>query len=132
MPTLIRPTAAWHLLMSLAVTVGVKTVVAGAQLAPPASARAPVPNTITGVVTDNNGRPLPDAEVFLRQLQQRTRTRSDGTFNFVALKKGKYDVSARPLGYYSKNYRVTVGDSGGSVTIKMERVAFSLPSVITK
>lgn len=96
-----------------------------------AAPRASSPNTIVGIVLDNVGRPLPDADVFLRQQQQRTRTRSDGTFSFVALKNGKYDVAARHLGYLSKSYRVTVNDSGGSVTIKMERVAFSLPSVIT-
>lgn len=96
-----------------------------------ATPRATSPNTIVGIVLDNVGRPLPDADVFLKQNQQRTRTRTDGTFSFVALKYGKYDVSARHLGYLSKSYRVTVSDSGGSVTIKMERVAFSLPSVIT-
>ena len=131
MPALNRSATARRVLKSLALTIAMMTgsvAIANAQTAAPRTAG---PNTIAGVVTDKNGRPLPDAEVFLRQLQQRARTRDDGTFTFVALKKGRYDITARHLGYYSKNYRVTVGDSGGTVTIKMERVAFSLPSVIT-
>lgn len=120
-----------RLLSTIVVPLALSTAGAAALNAQAAVPRATEPNTIVGVVLDNNGRGLPEADVFLKQTQQRTRTRTDGTFSFIALKNGKYDVTARHLGYQSKNYRVTVGDSGGTVTIKMERVAFSLPSVVT-
>lgn len=111
-----------------AVCAGTATRAAAQPPAPPASS----PNTLVGIVLGADGQRMPDVDVFLRQTQQRTRTRNDGTFTFLAIENGKYDVSARILGYSSKNYRVTVGDNGGRVVIQMDRIAFSLPSVVTR
>lgn len=117
-----------HRLVLLAVMSILCVVDAGAQGAAP---RPVGPNTLSGVVRDESGRPIGEADVFVNKLQLRTRTREDGSFQFAQVKEGRYDVSARKIGYAARTVRVTIGDGGGAVAITMTRVAFSLPSVQT-
>ena len=100
-------------------------------LAPWTVARAQGAPVLSGIVTDLAGRPLEDAEVSLVQLQRRARTRSDGSFRFEVPKAGKYTVNARRVGFATMSKRVTVSDSGATVRLQLERMSFSLPSVVT-
>jgi hypothetical protein len=93
--------------------------------------RAPGPNTISGVVTDTLGNFISEADVFITSLKRRVRTREDGTFTFDKLKPGVYALGARSLGYVASSYRVAVSEYGGTVHIKMIRIGFALPSMVT-
>jgi len=90
------------------------------------------PNTLTGLVSDTLGNPIPDADVFINELRRRTRTLADGSFRFDSVKTGTYDVGARIIGYVARTYRVPVRNDGGSVYIRMIRIGFSLPSMVTR
>ncbi|MBL0171227.1 MAG: carboxypeptidase regulatory-like domain-containing protein [Gemmatimonadaceae bacterium] len=93
--------------------------------------RAPGPNSLSGVVTDSLGNFIAEADVYISSLKRRVRTNGDGSFLFEKLKPGTYDVGARRLGYVARSYRVVVGDDGGTVNIRMIRIGFSLPSMVT-
>jgi len=95
------------------------------------AAQADARATISGVVTDSAGRPVENAFVYVSQPQRSVRTGSDGKFRLVALKPGKYTVGVRSLGFREASAKVTVKAEGASVSIVLERTAFSLPSMIT-
>lgn len=89
------------------------------------------PNTMWGIVSDQAGRPLEEAEVSVRNPRLRVLTRTDGSFLFEKIKPGRYEILVRRVGFRSMSVGVTVADSGGSVYVRMERAAITLPSVIT-
>lgn len=89
------------------------------------------PGTLVGMVTDTLGQPLADVSVELASVKRRTRTNADGGFRFDSLKAATYEVAARKLGYVAEIYGVTVRPGGGSLYIKMIRLATYLPSMVS-
>ena len=89
------------------------------------------PSTLSGLVVDETGKPLSEIDVFIEQLQRRTRSAANGRFQFDGVKEGKYTVSARSIGYDAIGKKITVKDTGAVVRFEMKRTAFSLPSRIT-
>ena len=69
------------------------------------------PGTITGVVQDSAGAPLPGAQVVLTQLRRRPTTDRSGRFVFRELRPGTYHVDAVMIGYAPGHTRVTVADA---------------------
>lgn len=97
-----------------------------------ARAQSPTaPPVLSGSVQDELGRPIEDADILLYQTQMRIRSRRDGTFRFDSLKTGKYTLEVRHLGYKPVSQKVSLKEQGTTITIKMERVPFFLPSVLT-
>jgi hypothetical protein len=90
------------------------------------------PGTLIGMVTDTLGQPLADVSVELASVKRRTRTNADGGFRFDSLKAGTYEVATRKLGYVAEIYGVVVRPEGGSLYIKMIRLATYLPSMVSK
>src|SRR4029079_17159863 len=64
-----------------------------------ATAQTPSGGTITGVVLDGSGRPVPDADVFALPDKARGRTDSTGRFTITKLGAGFYHVRVRHLGF---------------------------------
>ena len=91
----------------------------------------PKAGSLSGRIVDDVGRPIEDADVLLYQTQQRLRSRADGSFSFDALSTGKYTLEARHLGFTMQTVKVTLKDSGAVVIIKLKRVEFFLPAVLT-
>ena len=89
------------------------------------------PGSLSGRIVDEVGRPIEDADVLLYQTQQRVRSRADGAFSFDALSTGKYTLEARHLGFKMQTVKVTLKDSGAVTTIKLQRIPFFLPAVLT-
>lgn len=48
--------------------------------------------TVTGTITDNNGTPIPNAEVFVKQTQTLALTSEQGEFTIENIRTGRYDV----------------------------------------
>ena len=105
-----------------------------------ARAQAPVPKapppagprTIVGVVTDTSDVAFLDSvQVTINALTRRTFSAGDGKFRFDNVKPGKYQVSARRIGYQPQVATVVVGDSGGAVRFALMPLAFSLPTIVT-
>ncbi|MCC6242644.1 MAG: carboxypeptidase regulatory-like domain-containing protein [Gemmatimonadaceae bacterium] len=86
---------------------------------------------VRGTVVDATGRPIENADVFVEQLKQRTRTTAEGRFAFVGVKAGKYTIGARSVGYLSASKKVSVKDSATVLQLVLERGAFSLPARVT-
>ena len=59
--------------------------------------------TVSGIVRDSSGAPIADASVFFEEkatnASVEAKTKSDGTFSFLALRPGTYVVRARKLGF---------------------------------
>lgn len=87
--------------------------------------------SLRGTVVDETGRPIENADVFVEQLKQRTRTTADGRFAFINLKQGKYTVGARSIGYLSASSKASVKDSVTVVQFVLKRGVFSLPARVT-
>jgi hypothetical protein len=93
----------------------------------------PGPNIIHGFVADSLERPLEGAEVIIIGLKLSTLTGPDGTFRFEHIKPGRYNLTARKIGYYPTGRVVQVGDNGGATAFWLARRAGSvdLPAVVT-
>lgn len=77
---------------------------------PPAVVVAP--NTLTGVITDNQGNPLVGAKVSLDATQ--VSTDAKGVFFFSDVKAGTYTIKAEAKDKLAKEDQITVKDSGKS------------------
>lgn len=89
------------------------------------------PRTLSGIITDTLGTPIPNADVQIVSLNLRTRSGVDGTFRFNEIAPGTYRINARSIGHVAPSQTVVVGEQGGSVRIAMIRFATVLPSRVT-
>jgi hypothetical protein len=89
------------------------------------------PGILSGVVADTGGVAIDSVDVYIASQQLRTLTRADGSFRFDKLKPGRYDVSARRIGYLPQLRRVTVGEGGGSVRFALVPAPRTLPPIVT-
>jgi iron complex outermembrane recepter protein len=88
------------------------------------------PGTITGVVQDSAGAPLPGAQVVLTQLRRGTTTDRSGRFVFRELRPGTYHVDAVMIGYAPGHTEVTVADGAtANVTLKLRVAAVQLSGI---
>ena len=101
-----------------------------------AAPRATAQNTITleGTVVGRNAGPLAGATVTARNIEtnetRTTTTKPDGNYRFLGLFSGKYDVSARAIGYSpAKELVQLVVGQRASVTLTLDKGAAELASV---
>jgi iron complex outermembrane receptor protein len=88
------------------------------------------PGTITGIVQDSTGAPLPGAQVVLTQLRRGTTTDRSGRFVFRELRPGTYHVDAVMIGYAPGHTEVTVADGAtANVTLKLRVAAVQLSGI---
>lgn len=80
---------------------------------------APVPGSITGIVTDESGRPIPDADVHAFPESAHARTDSAGRFILTKLGSGFYHVRARHIGFTSLEITTDL-EKNGHVELKFE------------
>ena len=64
--------------------------------------------SIRGKVTDNNGQPLPGANVHLHETMQGTITREDGTYELKNIRPGHYHLHVEYLGFKSINDEIDI------------------------
>ena len=68
--------------------------------------------TITGVVRDTAGKPVPAANVSLHPGDRRAQTDSSGRFSIDGLGEDNYTVRARKFGYRPDSWDVKLSKSG--------------------
>jgi hypothetical protein len=68
--------------------------------------------TITGIVRDSLGMPVPAADVVAQPGQYRTRTDSAGAFVLTGLDDGAYTIAARKVGYAPERWDVKLSKNG--------------------
>ncbi len=62
---------------------------------------------VSGVVTDNSGRPLPYASVFVQGLNKGTSTNVEGRYTLI-LGSGEYNLVCQHVGYAKQEKKITV------------------------
>src|SRR5215212_5879098 len=88
-----------------------------------ATARLPVAPPITGRVTDETGRPLPNVNVVVTETGRTTTTAAEGTFELRGLAAGLYHLDFRLIGYAPGHVAVTLPASGAPVTVSVTLTA---------
>ena len=111
----------------------VAAIFTGVALSAPRLWSQQVPNhgEIRGIVVDEAGRPVPNAEALLQKRTMRVRAGDDGIFHLLDVEFGKYTIEIRRLGYKPQSVKVNLRDSLATVRVSLERLPFSLPSVVT-
>src|SRR5688572_7028223 len=64
--------------------------------------------TFTGVITNSDNTPLPDANILIQSLQRGTSTNKLGRFQFRNIPAGDYTVTISNVGYTSVSQSVTI------------------------
>jgi hypothetical protein len=91
----------------------------------------PTGGTISGIVTDDSGLPIADADVFAFPETARVRTDSAGHFTITNLDGGFYNVRARHLGFAPGETSTDLSKNGHvNVKIEMTRRPVVLDSVV--
>lgn len=85
-------------------------------------------DTLRGLVTDADGKPLAAAEVGFPELGRRALTGSDGTFLVAGLPGGRYTLVVERLGYAPVVRQVAVGQDR-FVVIALRETAFALDGI---
>src|ERR1041385_7132948 len=89
--------------------------------------------TITGHVTDKEtGKPIPGVRLQLIQTALVVTVRNDGSYRFVGLGGGTYDVRVVAVGYGAEKKSVTVAaGETGTVDFALTQVPFTLEEIVT-
>jgi hypothetical protein len=93
-------------------------IAAAVSIFPPALA-AQKTGVIAGIVLDEAGKPIPDAEVQASAENAKARTDSAGKFEIRNLEAGTYTVRARHIGYLASRMTADIGN-GGRADLKIE------------
>lgn len=96
----------------------------------PALATAPTPR-LTGMVNDEAGQPIANAQVIVTQLHRVATTNDAGRFQFTGLPAGSYHLSVTRLGFAAAHADVTIPERGPDVqvTVVMHGAAVQLTGV---
>ena len=98
---------------------------AGASVAPPA--------TLVGSVRDSAGRPLGNAEIWLRGSDLYTHTNDNGGFRLPSVPEGNFKVSVRRLGYAPALVDIKLRSGQiDSLVLELTPAAASLPGVLVE
>lgn len=86
--------------------------------------------SIKGKVTNQNGDPVIDAEVFNKSTSEETKTSTNGTFEFTDLGNGVYYISIFNFDYKIVDVAVTVTDKDEPIEITLELLGEELSEVL--
>jgi hypothetical protein len=84
---------------------------------------------VSGIVTDDNGRPLRSATVFIGGSARVTLTDENGLFNFASVAQGTFKLSAQMLGYESLTQNIIVNNTPVKVEFKLQPKPIALAQV---
>lgn len=90
---------------------------------------APAQTTLTGRVTDEKGRALPGANVFLRGTYDGASTDSTGRFRFASSRRDTATLVATYIGYEPFAQRITIGETA-PLRIRLVEMANELNTVV--
>ncbi len=111
------------------INLALKTLLLAASLGVPALVSA---QSLTGVVTDSAGTPIPAAEITLLETGRLASTNAVGRFVFPAVTGGVHLVRVRRIGYGPRLFRLTLklGEAWDE-TIVLSNVPALLPDLVT-
>ncbi len=85
---------------------------------------------IKGTVTDENGNPLPGANVVVHELQKGTHSDADGGFLISGLKPGTYHIHITHVGFEAVSQFVRVDQGVREINIQMHATMLDLQSLM--
>jgi hypothetical protein len=86
--------------------------------------------SLSGIVRDSSGAPIPEADVSIASAHLLTRTNGDGAFSFSRLDAGQAEVSIRRLGFVPRNVQVDVRSSSrDTILVVLAAQALELPGI---
>ena len=85
--------------------------------------------TLRGKIVTENGEPLPNAAIYIRERSQGIATDDRGEFQ-TTLPQGTYTLEISSLGFEKQLYPVTVDADLKAITIQMEAKAYILQEVV--
>jgi hypothetical protein len=87
--------------------------------------------TVTGVVRDSAGAPIPEADVSIAAAHILTRSDNSGAFLLTRVSLGPTEISVRRLGYVPQSLQIDVPPTGGdTLIITMAAQALELPGIV--
>lgn len=88
-------------------------------------------NQLTGTITDPEGKPIPYAEIYLREVEALRNSTEAGTFRFEDLPAGTYTLVAFAYEYQVLERTVSLtGDS--EIALQLSPLAMNLPEVVVR
>lgn len=88
--------------------------------------------TISGVITDDKGSPLPYASIVVRGSTHGTTASIDGKYFLHFNKPGEYTLIAQYVGYKRDLRNITLGSSDMELNFKLTLVDFTMEEVIVR
>ena len=127
-PSLRGAFGALPLLLALAVTPEPAVAGSGTSDAPVRGAWSDA-WTLSGRVTDPNGRPIAQANVRVVELQRTATTDESGKYSIPQIPSGRYTISFRVIGYAPLLGKVTVGAADATLDATLKPAVIELPAV---
>jgi hypothetical protein len=87
-------------------------------------------SNVTGTVTDENGRPLKSATVFIGGSERVTPTDDNGRFIFKSVPQGNFQLSVQMLGYAPLTRNIIVKAAPLNLDLKLQPKAIRLNEVV--
>lgn len=89
------------------------------------------PGTVSGVVTDDGGRPLPDALVILDPAgtPRQATTGADGRFRFSRVSRGRHELRVLRLRFQAHERTIELGAQGLDIAVALQPVSASLDTL---
>ncbi|HDZ13534.1 MAG TPA: TonB-dependent receptor, partial [Pricia sp.] len=86
--------------------------------------------SVTGEVSDSNGKPIPDAEVYIKELRLTETTNANGAFNFQGLSNGEYTLIVFAFEFEVYETAITL-NAALRVSVALERLRTQELSEVT-
>lgn len=89
------------------------------------------PGTVSGVVTDQDGRPLVDALVILdpATTPRQATTTADGRFRFTRVSRGRHELRVLRLRFQAQERTIELGAEGVDITVALQPVSSTLDTL---
>jgi hypothetical protein len=87
--------------------------------------------TVSGVVRDDKGNPLPNASVYIKDRKGGTSCNSEGKY-FLHLSPGNYTLICQHVGYRRESKNITVADKDINLDFVISLVDFTMEEVIVR
>ena len=88
--------------------------------------------SISGKITNENGEPIPYANVFITEIQTGTASDDEGNYFVTIATKGEYQVIVSSMGYETKSLDIVVGDKGIKLNITLQSSSFEIDELVVK
>lgn len=88
--------------------------------------------TISGVIKDKTGQPLPGAGVYLASYKMATVADNNGQFSLTNLKPGNYDVLIEMIGYLPFSKNVIISNKSTRIEVELKENTIQLQEIVIK